>query len=75
MFNTAFIERLNGTIRERLAALTRKCRHAASRLAGLEHGMYLVGCTYNVCRPYQEFSKPRHVGSLCTPAMEPWPAG
>src|SRR5712692_5848152 len=25
--NTAFIERLNGTMRERLATLTRKCRH------------------------------------------------
>lgn len=32
-FNTAFIERLNGTFRERLASLTRKCRHAAVRVA------------------------------------------
>jgi transposase-like protein len=31
VFNTAFIERFNGTMRERLAALTRKCRHAAQR--------------------------------------------
>src|SRR2546430_2201255 len=29
VLNTAFIERLNGTIRQRLASLTRKCRHAA----------------------------------------------
>ena len=28
VLNTAFIERLNGTIRERLASLTRKSRHA-----------------------------------------------
>jgi len=35
-FNTSFIERLNGTIRSRLASLTRKCRHAAARLATLE---------------------------------------
>ena len=32
VLNTAFIERLNGTIRERLASLTRKSRHAASRM-------------------------------------------
>src|SRR6202158_3273776 len=31
VLNTAFIERLNGTFRERLASLTRKSRHAASR--------------------------------------------
>jgi IS1 family transposase len=51
VWNTAFIERLNGTIRERLAVLTRKCRHAARRLRALETGMYLVGCTYNRCFP------------------------
>lgn len=43
VLNTAFIERLNGTMRERLATLTRKCRHATSHLAGLEAGMYLLG--------------------------------
>jgi len=43
VLNTAFIERLNGTLRERLAVLTRKCRHAARRLFALETGMYLVG--------------------------------
>jgi hypothetical protein len=53
-FNTAFIERLNGTFRERLASLTRKCRHAAVRVATLEEGMYLIGCTYNFCFPHQE---------------------
>ena len=38
--NTAFIERLNGTMRQRLASLTRTCRHAARRLAALESGMW-----------------------------------
>lgn len=33
--NTAFIERFNGTMRERLASLTRRSRHAAHRLAAL----------------------------------------
>ncbi len=54
VLNTAFIERLNGTIRERLAALTRKCRHAAHRLQGLQTGMYLLGCTYNWCWPHHQ---------------------
>ena len=49
VLNTAFIERLNGTFRERLASLTRKSRHAASRLQALRTGMYLIGCTYNFC--------------------------
>ena len=67
--NTAFIERLNGTMRERLASLTRKCRHAAHRLYPLETGMYLIGCTYNLCFPHHELSHARHFGFPCTPAM------
>jgi IS1 family transposase len=69
VWNTAFIERLNGTWRERLAVLTRKCRHAARRLRALETGMYLVGCTYNLCFPHHELSKGKHLGYSCTPAM------
>src|SRR5436305_7891078 len=69
VLNTAFIEGLNGTFRERLASLTRKSRHAARRLKALEMGMYLVGCSYNFWFPHHELSKPSHVGSPCTPAM------
>ena len=69
VLNTAFIERLNGTMRERLAALTRKCRYAARRLEALSNGMYLIGCTYNVCWPHHELSKTSHMGCACTPAM------
>src|SRR5260370_32151485 len=29
VLNTSFIERINGTFRERLASLTRRCRHAS----------------------------------------------
>jgi IS1 family transposase len=68
-FNTSFIERLNGTFRERLASLTRKCRHAAARLETLEEGMYLIGCTYNLCFPHHELSKTAHFGCPTTPAM------
>jgi transposase-like protein/IS1 family transposase len=68
-FNTALIERFNGTMRERLAPLTRKCRHAAQRSETLEMGMYLVGCTYNWCWPHHELSNRTHFGYPCTPAM------
>jgi transposase-like protein/IS1 family transposase len=57
VLNTAFIERLNGTMRERLASLPRKCRHAARRLTALESGMWLLGCTYNFCWPHHELSR------------------
>jgi transposase-like protein/IS1 family transposase len=57
LLNTAFIERLNGTMRQRLASLTRKCRHAASRQAALERGMWLLGCTYNFCWAHHELSR------------------
>ena len=69
VLNTAFIERLNGTFRERLASLTRKSRHAASRLHALQTGMYLIGVTYNFCIVHQELSKEKHWDKACTPAM------
>lgn len=76
MLNTAFIERFNGTMRERLASLTRKCRHATARLSALHTGMYLLGTTYNFCWPHQELSQirdrvtgTRHRVQECTPAM------
>ncbi len=68
-FNTSLIERFNATMRERLAALTRKCRHAAQRLETLETGMYLVGSSYNFCWPHQALSTRKHFGYECTPAM------
>jgi hypothetical protein len=67
--NTAYIERFNGTMRERLASLTRKGRHASQRLDAFQWGMYLIGCTYNLCWPHQELSKAEHAGYACTPAM------
>jgi transposase-like protein/IS1 family transposase len=67
--NTSLIERFNATMRERLASLTRKCRHAVQRLETLEAGMYLIGCTYNFCWAHQELSSSRHYGRPMTPAM------
>ena len=68
-FNTSLIERFNATMRERLASLTRNCRHAVQRLETLEAGMYLIGCTYNFCWPHHELSNRKHFGYACTPAM------
>ena len=48
---------LTQPFRERLASLTRKCRHAAARLHALHTGMYLLGCTYNFCWPHHELSR------------------
>ena len=47
--NTAYIERLNATFRERLAPRARRCRALARHTLTLEHGMYLVGTIYNFC--------------------------
>src|SRR2546423_13177495 len=38
VLKTAFLERLNATFRQRLASLTRKSRHAASRMQALHTG-------------------------------------
>jgi hypothetical protein len=56
--NTAYIERLNATFRERLAVLTRRCRHAAKRTDALRAGMYLVGGVYNFCTPHHALRLP-----------------
>jgi transposase-like protein len=69
VLNTAFIERLNATFRERLATLTRKCRHAAHRITALETGMYMIGCVYNFCSVHDELSSSKHFGRPMTPAM------
>lgn len=43
VINTAYIERLNATFRERLASLTRRGRALARCTLTLQHGMSLVG--------------------------------
>lgn len=49
VLNTAFIERLNGTFRSRLAVLGRRTRRSARRRETITGGMYLVGTVYNFC--------------------------
>lgn len=66
VFNTAFIERFNGTMLERLATLTRKCRHPARRLQALHAGMYLIGCTSNFCWPHHTPPRTKRRGTSIT---------
>jgi transposase-like protein/IS1 family transposase len=65
VINTAYIERLNATFRERLASLTRRGRALARRTVTLQHGMYLIGTVYNFCTPHASL---RAAGAT-TPAM------
>jgi transposase-like protein len=66
VINTAYIERLNATFRERLAALTRRGRALARCTRTLQEGMYLIGTIYNFCTPHASLT---HAGGTTTPAM------
>jgi hypothetical protein len=65
MINTAYIERLNATFRERLAPLARRGRALARQTLTLHEGMFLVGTVYNFCTPHESLSHTRQT----TPAM------
>jgi transposase-like protein/IS1 family transposase len=72
VINTAYIERLNATFRERLTALTRRNRALARKRSTLEYGMYLIGAVYNFCTAHESL-RVAAAGSQpaldCTPAM------
>ena len=65
--NTAYIERLNGTFRSCLAALGRRTRRSARRVATVVGGMYLVGTIYNFCTAHTSLTTDD--GRRQTPAM------
>ena len=65
VINTAYIERLNATFRERLAPLARRCRALARQTLTLHEGMFLVGTVYNFCTPHESL----HAVQKTTPAM------
>ena len=73
VINTAYIERLNATFRERLAPLARRCRALARHTLTLEHGMYLVGTVYNLCTYHASLRLAAHATGTAatnrTPAM------
>lgn len=60
---TAYIERLNGTFRARLAVLVRRTRAGGRSVARLTAGMWLVGTCYNFCTPHASLADGQ------TPAM------
>ena len=67
MLNTAYIERVNGTFRARLAPLARRTHHLAHRKEVLHAGMYLVGTLYNFCTYHASLTVA--TGQQQTPAM------
>jgi len=69
VLHTACIERLHGTVRERLASLTHTRRHAASRVQAVQTGMDVSGCTSHGCVVHQERSTETQWSKACPPAM------
>ena len=73
VINTAYIERLHATFRERLAPLTRRGRALARRTLTVQHGMSLIGTVSNFCTPHGSLRLPgptaRASGIVRTAAM------
>jgi hypothetical protein len=65
--STAYIERLNGTFRARLACLARRTHGLARQQRTLEQGMYLVGTIYNFCTFHRSLITASRLAQ--TPAM------
>jgi transposase-like protein len=61
VINTAFIERLNATFRQRLAWLVRRSRALARSPRTLEAAMYLLGCVYNFCSYHRSLALPLYI--------------
>ena len=62
VINTAFIERLNATFRQRLGVLARRTRNLAREPQTLETSMYLLGCVYNFCTFHKSLRLPLYIG-------------
>jgi transposase-like protein len=56
--NTAYIERLNATFRQRLNILARRTRTLVRQPETLQAGMYVVGCIYNFCTYHKSLRLP-----------------
>jgi transposase-like protein len=56
--NTAYIERLNATFRQRLASLARRTRALVRQPETLHLGMYVIGCMYNLCTYHHSLRHP-----------------
>ena len=62
VINTAYIERLNATFRQRLSVLTRRTRHLARQPDTVQASMFLVGCVYNFCTYHKSLRLPLYIG-------------
>lgn len=75
MINSAFIERLNATFRQRIAPLARRSRAQARLPQTLRVAMFLQGCVYNFCTDHAslalglELPRQRRRWIKRTPAM------
>lgn len=58
VLNTAYIERHNGTLRQKLTALVRRGRCLLRQSVTLPDGMWLVGAVYNFCTPHESLRVP-----------------
>lgn len=65
VINTAYIERLNATFRQRLTCLARRTRTLARTTQTVNAAMFLLGCVYNFCTPHHSLS----LTTPTTPAM------
>jgi hypothetical protein len=68
VINTAYIERLNATFRQRLNCLARRTRTLARTTQTVNSAMFLLGCVYNFCTAH-------HALSLATPTTPAMAAG
>lgn len=65
VINTAYIERLNATFRQRFNCLARRTRTLARTAHTVHTAMFLLGCVYNFCTPHHSLS----LTAPTTPAM------
>lgn len=65
VINTAYIERLNATFRQRLNCLARRTRTLARTTQTVNTAMFLLGCVYNFCAAHHSLS----LAAPTTPAM------
>jgi len=72
--NTAYIERLNATFRQRLSSLVRRTRALARQPQTLQAGMYVVGCVYNLCTYHQSLRVPYYLSQYSRRWLQRTPA-
>jgi transposase-like protein len=65
VINTAYIERLNATFRQRLNCLARRTRTLVRTSQTVNAAMFLLGCVYNFCTAHHSLS----LTTPTTPAM------